>query len=196
MKIEDTHTNQPAADDAALAQALAGINSPDQSAASADNGLRFEESPLPIAEPSSNFSVTPVATDEAPALPPFPGFSDQTPAAPANDAGALTPLSTEPLAPVAPTTPMVAPSASPVAAGPLDSLKQEALSQLRPLVDKLSLPADEKFDTLLLIIRSTDDQTLLDAAYQAAKNIEDETRRAQALLDVIKEIDFFSNQPK
>ena len=76
--------------------------------------------------------------------------------------------------------------------GDLESIKKDALTELRPLVDKLTLPADEKFDTFLLIIRSTDDKTLIPAVHEAAKSIEDETRRAQALLDVIKEIDFFS----
>ena len=68
----------------------------------------------------------------------------------------------------------------------------ELPGELRPLVDKLDLPADEKFDTLLLIIRSTDDKTLVNAAFDAAKEIPDENKRAQALLDVIKEIDYFS----
>ena len=74
----------------------------------------------------------------------------------------------------------------------LDSIKKTALEELRPLVDKLDLPADEKFDTLLLLIRSTDDKTLVAAAHEAARAIPDETKRAQALLDVIKEIDYFS----
>jgi hypothetical protein len=47
-----------------------------------------------------------------------------------------------------------------------------------------------------LIIRSTDDQSLLAEAHEAAKAIEDETKRASALLDVIKEIDYFGNQGK
>jgi len=93
-------------------------------------------------------------------------------------------------------TPSVAPSSSittPVASSPeLEALKKETLNELRPLVGKLDLPAEEKFDTLLLIIRSTDDQSLLPPAHDAAKSITDETRRAQALLDIIKEIDYFS----
>ncbi|HSE61601.1 MAG TPA: hypothetical protein VLA88_04890 [Candidatus Saccharimonadales bacterium] len=76
----------------------------------------------------------------------------------------------------------------------LDKIKTSALEELRPLVGKLNLPADEKFDTLLLIIRSTDDQSLLDEAHDAAKEITDETKRAQALLDIIKEIDYFSTK--
>jgi hypothetical protein len=83
-----------------------------------------------------------------------------------------------------------APAASP--SPELESIKKTALEELRPLVDKLDLPADEKFDTLLLLIRSTDDKSLVSAAHEAARAITDETKRAQALLDVIKEIDYFS----
>ncbi len=74
----------------------------------------------------------------------------------------------------------------------LSIVKQEALSELRPLVDKLNVPAEEKFDTYLLLLRSTDDKSLIEPAHETAKKIEDEARRAQALLDIIKEIDFLS----
>lgn len=77
--------------------------------------------------------------------------------------------------------------------GDLDGIKKDALTELRPLVDKLELDPEEKFDTYLLLIRSTDDKTLIAPAHAAAKAIPDETRRAQALLDVIKEIDFLSS---
>lgn len=76
----------------------------------------------------------------------------------------------------------------------LNSVKREALDELRPLVDKLNVSAEEKFDTYLLLIRSTDDKTLIEPAHEAAKAIADETRRAQALLDIIKEIDYLSQQ--
>lgn len=93
-------------------------------------------------------------------------------------------------------TPTPAPAASTVTSldPGLESIKKNALEELKPLVGKLDLPADEKFDTLLLIIRSTDDKSLVQATYDAAKAITDETKRAQALLDVIKEIDYFSTQ--
>ncbi len=78
--------------------------------------------------------------------------------------------------------------------GSLEKIKESALEDLKPLVGKLKLEPDEKFDTLLLIIRSTDDQSLLDEAHAAAKGISDETKRAQALLDIIKEVDYFSNK--
>jgi hypothetical protein len=96
----------------------------------------------------------------------------------------------EPMMPTAP-APISSPVAIPVA-GELDGVKQAAITELRPLVDKLTLPPEEKFDTYLLLIRSTDDKSLIGPAHEAAKMISDETRRAQALLDVIKEIDFLS----
>jgi hypothetical protein len=80
----------------------------------------------------------------------------------------------------------------PTMIGGLDQLKKTALEELRPLVGKLNLPPEDKFDTLLLIIRSTDDQSLLAPAHDAANSIQDENKRAQALLDVIKEIDYFN----
>jgi hypothetical protein len=82
--------------------------------------------------------------------------------------------------------------AAPVLGDDLTGVKQEALSELRPLVDKLNIPAEEKFDTYLLLLRSTDDKSLIEPAHETAKLIEDESRRAQALLDIIKEIDFLS----
>ena len=92
----------------------------------------------------------------------------------------------------APAAGVSAPVAPPTIPGELDGVKQEAISELRPLVDKLNLPAEEKFDTYLLLLRSTDDTSLIAPAHEAAIAIPDETRKAQALLDIIKEIDFLS----
>ena len=74
----------------------------------------------------------------------------------------------------------------------LEGIRKDALTELRPLVDKLDINAEEKFDICLLLLRSTDDKTLIPTAHEAAKNIADESKRAQALLDVIREIDFLS----
>lgn len=118
--------------------------------------------------------------------PPLPPVGSEEVVAP--DATMATPVAPESFAP--PT------SAVPAVTSELDSIKRDAVEELRPLVDKLNLPADEKFDTLLLIIRSTDDKALIGPAHEAAKAITDETKRAQALLDVIKEIDYFSQNNK
>lgn len=89
--------------------------------------------------------------------------------------------------------PKAAKNAATTDASDLDTVKNNAIRELRPLVGKLNISAEEKFDTYLLLIRSTDDRTLIPPAHEAAKEITDESRRAQALLDIIKEIDFLSN---
>ena len=81
-------------------------------------------------------------------------------------------------------------------ANDLDGIKKDALIELRPLIDKLDILPEEKFDIYLLLLRSTDDKTLIAPAHETARSISDESRRAQALLDVIKEIDFLSNPPE
>jgi hypothetical protein len=85
----------------------------------------------------------------------------------------------------------------PAPSGDLESIKKDALGELRPLIDKVDLPAEEKFDTYLMLIRSTDDSSLIAPAHAAAQAISDEKRRAEALLDIVKEIDYLSrgNQP-
>ncbi|MFZ1360644.1 MAG: hypothetical protein WAS27_01250 [Candidatus Saccharimonadales bacterium] len=112
---------------------------------------------------------------------------------PAND-GPVSPFSATPTSDSSSDTPPPSPAASPVSSDDqqLDSIKKDALNELRPLVDKLTVPPQEKFDTYLLLLRSTDDKTLIAPAHEAAKVITDEAHRAQALLDVIKEIDFLT----
>ncbi len=101
-------------------------------------------------------------------------------------------VASDPAAAIVPDlNPVVAPA--PQGSNELESIKLEALQELRPLVDKLNVSPEEKFDTYLLLLRSTDDKALIEPAHEAARAIADETRRAQALLDVIKEIDFLSN---
>ena len=75
----------------------------------------------------------------------------------------------------------------------LADVKQAALTELRPLIDKLDVDPEEKFNTYLLLVRSTDDKDLIAPAHEAAKAIIDEAKKAQALLDIIKEIDFLSS---
>lgn len=95
-------------------------------------------------------------------------------------------------APAAPVTP-VAPATG-TSSADLDGIKLNALKELRPLMDKVDLPAEEKFDTYLMLIRSTDDSTLIGPAHAAAQGIADEKRKAEALLEVIKEIDYLSRK--
>ena len=70
-------------------------------------------------------------------------------------------------------------------------IKKEALKELSPLVGQLKLPPEEKFKTLMMMIQASDDQELVPMAYNTAHEITNENDRAQALLDVINEINYF-----
>ena len=160
----DSQANQSFSDDQELAKVLAGVSQ------NTDNNLQFEETNTtasPVINPAT-ISPDPVATNQ-------------------NDEPAIDDIA-KPAAPE-PVTPTPTAAADPA----LDTIKQTALNELRPLVDKLDVSPEEKFDTYLLLLRSTDDKTLIAPAHDAAVAIVDEARRAQALLDIIKEIDYFSN---
>lgn len=75
------------------------------------------------------------------------------------------------------------------------NMKREALEELSPLIDKLDQTPEERFDTLMMMIQATDNQSLLTDAFATAKEIKDEKKRARALLDVVNEINYFT-QPK
>lgn len=89
---------------------------------------------------------------------------------------------------------------SPAKSGaPTDSLldiKQQALQALTPLVGHLEQTPEEKFRTTMMMIQASDDHGLISVAYEAAQQIANEKERAQALLDIVNEINYFTqNQP-
>lgn len=150
--------------------------SDDQELAKALAGV-LPDAPEPAPVPATDASA-PVADASTPTTPPAP----QPEVA-----------ETAPVVPPMPETPAVTSTPS----TDLDGIKKDALGELRPLIDKVDLPAEEKFDTYLMLIRSTDDASLIAPAHTAAQGIADEKRRAEALLDIVKEIDYLSkgNQP-
>lgn len=177
----DLSTQAPATDDQELAKVLESMNNATASTPPADQPAEpvVDVSQVQPAEPVTTDPGSPLQFEETPPAEPTP--VEVTPTDPASY-GTPEPVTETPVA-----------SPAPAADGELESIKQSALQELRPLVDRLDLPAEEKFNTLLLIIRSTDDKSLVAATHEAAKAIEDETKRAAALLDVIKEIDYFSH---
>lgn len=78
----------------------------------------------------------------------------------------------------------------------LIDLKQEALGKLSPLIGHLDQSPEEKFRTLMMMIQASDDQSLIRQAYETAQQIDDEKTRAQALLDIVNEINYFTQNPK
>lgn len=71
-------------------------------------------------------------------------------------------------------------------------IKQQALQQLTPLVGHLDQTPEEKFRTTMMMIQGADNQDLIKDAYAAAQQITDEKARAQALLDIVNEINYFT----
>ena len=125
--------------------------------------------------------ITPVdpTADTAAAAPPAPAQEWKHPDAP-------TPTPAEPAS--APLPP--APHDDAGAPHDLIDLKQKALGQLTPLVGHLDQTPEEKFRTLMMMIQATDDQSMLQEAYDTAQKITDEKTKAQALLDVVNEINY------
>lgn len=171
----------PVTDDQELAKVLASMN---------EDAAKNDDAAAPEAPAAPQAPQAP-ANDDVPPIPDtLPGAGSTTPPTPP-----VVPAPTPPPAPAV--TPPPSPiSPAPVGGGKLEDIKRQALEELRPIVGKLDLPAEDKFDALLLVIRSSDDQSLIQSAYDAAEGITDEAKKAQALLDVVKEIEYFSSQGK
>lgn len=123
------------------------------------------------------------ASDAQTASPP-PVFAETTPAnAPAQ----------QPAAPaVQPAA--AAPAVSADQANDLLTIKQQALQNLTPLIDKLEQTPEDKFRTMMMLLQASDNPELVKNAYEAAQAISDEKVKAQALLDVVNEINYFTQK--
>lgn len=76
--------------------------------------------------------------------------------------------------------------------GDLAKIKQQALEQLSPLVHKLDQNPEEKYKTLMMMVQASDNQDLLNETYEAAQKITDEKAKAEALLNIVNEINYFT----
>jgi hypothetical protein len=77
----------------------------------------------------------------------------------------------------------------------LIDIKQKALTELKPLIGQLDQTPEDKFRTLMMIIQASDNQGMIKQAYDVAEDIKDEKARAQALLDLVNEINYFTQHP-
>jgi hypothetical protein len=134
----------------------------------------------------------------------------QHPGTPLNDAPAdpVDPApSPAPISDVGPANGPVAandlhPAPDPIPADPIDDsagdnslvdIRQKALGDLSPLIGHLEHQTpEEKFQVTMMMIQANDDQSLIPTAYEAAQQISDEKTRAQALLDIVQEINYFT----
>lgn len=114
-----------------------------------------------------------------------------------DDSGFVVPDASAPIVPSTdPSTFADSPAAGQDDNNDLMSIKQGALEKLTPLVSHLDQTPEEKFRTTMMMIQASDNQSLIKDAYEAAQKISDDKARAQALLDVINEINYFTQHNK
>lgn len=100
----------------------------------------------------------------------------------------------EPVTPPAPIAPEpVASSVPTFSASPSNlntrQVKEAALRDLIPLLDRLNMTPSQKFNICRNIFEDLRDYTVLEQAYRAASEIADATERAEALLYLVESID-------
>ncbi|HKR82297.1 MAG TPA: hypothetical protein VJR27_04850 [Candidatus Saccharimonadales bacterium] len=117
---------------------------------------------------------------------------DSAPQTVAPDASMSTSDSTDEATLPEPASAPAAPAAPSANNDELLSIKQQALQQLTPLVGHLDQTPEEKFRTTMMMIQASDNDDLIKEAYAAAQSIPDEKTRAQALLDIVNEINYFT----
>ncbi len=174
--------NMPAMDPSAASQVPAVDPAADSTVAAAPVDHQMTPAYPVDNEPQSPVSDTPASEDGS-----LPGLGDDSTTevvpSPAPD-------------PAAPSEP-AASTADSTATAPADNdlltIKQDALDALAPLVGQLEQSPEEKFRTTMMMIQASDDKALVKAAYEAAQAITDEKIKAQALLDVINEINYFTS---
>ncbi len=131
------------------------------------------------AEPAQGFSSTPISTSVHPAEPTIVQDSSNVDTTTSDSDNA--PIAAATLTPT-----------EPVNTEHLAGMKQEALDHLEPLVGHLDQSPEEAFKTTMMMIQANDNHTLLEKALDEAKKIQDDKARANAMLDIINEINYFS----
>lgn len=90
-----------------------------------------------------------------------------------------------------------APTPTPTTAAPdndLDAIKKNALDELQPLLQHVEQSPEERYETVMMMIRTNDDANLISQAYEAAREITDERARANALLNIVSEIEYLKSK--
>lgn len=121
-----------------------------------------------------------------------PAFTAGAPAMDDNTAAADVSTDTDTPAAEAPAPAPAVSASAPAGSHDLLGIKQSVLKDLSPLVGHLDQTPEEKFRTTMMMIQASDDQSLIKDAYAAAQAITDEKVKAQALLDIVNEINYFT----
>lgn len=71
----------------------------------------------------------------------------------------------------------------------INTVKEAMLRDLFPIMDKVEMGAEEKFELYKTMLDDNNDKSLIAGAYDVVKGIADEAARAEALLFLIKKAD-------
>lgn len=157
----------------------------------------------PTLTPIGEANVAPVAAAPEVTIPEvgaMPPVTETAPVAPETTAPAQPAVETAPVAPEVSTTVPEVPITEPATAevntpetfkapekeADLEEIEKEALKELYPLLDKVSLSAEEKFDICMKVYDT--DKNAISGALEAAKGFADETKKAEALLKIVETI--------
>lgn len=166
----------------APAPELAPAPAPDPAAAPDLSTAGLNAADLPMPEPAPE---APAVAPEAPASEPLIPEP-----APMPEAAPLT--APEPVAEPAPAmapAPTLTSFNQPTTGLSTHQIKEAALRDLVPILGHLNMGPAQKFSLYRDIFEQLKDYTVLDAAYQAARDIPNEAERAEALLYLVQSID-------
>lgn len=76
----------------------------------------------------------------------------------------------------------------------LDDIKKQALEALTPIIDNLDIDPERKFDICISAMRFTDDKAIAKVALEAALAIEEKGPKAEALVELVNEINYLQQQ--
>ena len=126
---------------------------------------------------------------------PFPEPVIETPSISTMHAPSFEEVPPAPVVPETPAEPQPAPAMPEPEVEPIpdtmntSEVKKAALRDLVPLLDKISMNSSQKFKIYRDIFDVLKDYTVLEPAYRAAREIPNETERAEALLYLVESID-------
>lgn len=171
-----------------------GSNDKDQSDNSQPAPADTHPDDVTMAAPPEGDSALPHPSEiVAPTAPPLSEALTASPPEPSPERGSYSVVDEPRSAEETPPTDASQTPAAPAAGDDgLIDIKQQALQSLAPLVNELDQTAEEKFKTTMMLIQASDNSHLIKEAYSAANEIKDEKVRAQALLDVVNEINYFT----
>lgn len=154
-----------------------------ETAASIATPADFAANPATISTETAApaMEIPDIPAPPAPEPPSMPEFTVPTP---------------EPAAPAAPEVqvpPIETYTPANVNSANLEGVKSNILKDLAPLMDKIQIEPEKKFEIYSDMMEENNDATVVAPAYDAARQISDETKRGEALLALFEKIEQFEH---